>query len=64
MARKLVAILAADVIGYSQLMERDEPRTFARLKNIKIKFLIRLSPEMRVESSSGQVAGYSLSSAA
>ena len=30
--RKLAAILAADVVGYSALMERDEDRTLARLK--------------------------------
>ena len=30
--RKLVAILAADVVGYSTLMERDEGGTFERLK--------------------------------
>ncbi len=32
MNRKLVAILAADVVGYSALMERDEKGTFVRLK--------------------------------
>ena len=32
MERKLAAILAADVVGYSALMERDEKGTFARLK--------------------------------
>lgn len=31
--RRLAAILAADVVGYSRLMERDEPGTFARLKS-------------------------------
>src|SRR3954468_19791101 len=30
--RRLAAILAADVVGYSALMERDEDRTLARLK--------------------------------
>ena len=30
--RKLVAILAADVVGYSRLMERDESGTFTRLR--------------------------------
>ena len=30
--RKLTTILSADVAGYSRLMERDEPGTFARLK--------------------------------
>jgi TolB-like protein/class 3 adenylate cyclase/Tfp pilus assembly protein PilF len=32
MDRKLAAILAADVVGYSSHMERDEAGTFARLK--------------------------------
>ena len=31
-ARRLAAILAADVVGYSRLMGRDEPGTLARLK--------------------------------
>src|SRR3954451_17544509 len=30
--RRLTAILAADVVGYSALMERDEDRTLGRLK--------------------------------
>jgi adenylate cyclase len=29
--RRLSAILAADVVGYSRLMERDEAGTFERL---------------------------------
>ena len=32
MERKLAAILAADVVGYSRLMEADEPGTLTRLK--------------------------------
>ncbi len=32
MERKLTAILAADVVGYSRLMERDEAGTLVRLK--------------------------------
>ena len=32
MDRKLAAILAADVVGYSALMEQDEQGTFERLK--------------------------------
>ena len=28
MERKLAAILAADVVGYSRLMEQDEAKTF------------------------------------
>jgi class 3 adenylate cyclase len=30
--RRLAAILAADVAGYSRLMEQDEAGTFARLR--------------------------------
>ena len=30
--RRLAAILAADVVGYSRLMERDEAGTLAALK--------------------------------
>ena len=32
MERRLAAILAADVVGYSRLMERDEAGTMAALK--------------------------------
>ncbi|AFL49051.1 hypothetical protein USDA257_c04540 [Sinorhizobium fredii USDA 257] len=32
MERRLSAILAADVVGYSTLMERDEAGTFDRLR--------------------------------
>src|SRR5467141_2849082 len=32
MERKLSAILAADVVGYSRLMEKDEAGTFDRLR--------------------------------
>src|SRR2546423_289306 len=32
MERRLAVILAADVVGYSALMERDEAGTFERLK--------------------------------
>src|SRR5690348_15681153 len=33
--RRLSAIMAADVVGYSGLMERDEAGTFARLKKLR-----------------------------
>src|SRR3954449_3105924 len=36
--RRLAAILAADVVGYSALMERDEDRTLARLKAHRREF--------------------------
>jgi class 3 adenylate cyclase len=32
MERRLAAILAADVLGYSRLMEQDEAGTFERLR--------------------------------
>ena len=35
MQRRLAAILAADVVGYSRLMEADEANTLARLKSIR-----------------------------
>ncbi|MDI7862269.1 adenylate/guanylate cyclase domain-containing protein [Rhizobiaceae bacterium n13] len=35
MERKLAAILAADVVGYSALMERDEKGTFERLQKVR-----------------------------
>ena len=37
--RKLVAILAADVVGYSRLMEVDEPGTLARLKTHRLELV-------------------------
>ncbi len=33
--RRLAAILAADVVGYSRLMEADETGTLAQLKSIR-----------------------------
>jgi adenylate cyclase len=37
--RRLAAILAADVAGYSRLMERDEAGTFARLKRLRLELV-------------------------
>lgn len=37
--RRLAAILAADVVGYSRLMERDEDRTLERLKSCRVGVL-------------------------
>jgi adenylate cyclase len=34
-SRRLVAIVVADVVGYTRLMERDEAGTHARLKEIR-----------------------------
>src|SRR5262245_11041970 len=36
--RKLTTILAADVVGYSRLMESDESGTFDRLRAHRIEF--------------------------
>src|SRR5439155_26192410 len=33
--RRLAAILIADVVGYTRLMERDDTGTFSRLRNIR-----------------------------
>ena len=44
MERKLAAILAADVVGYSRLMEQDEARTFERLKAHRIELV---EPEIK-----------------
>ena len=33
--RRLAAILIADVVGYTRLMERDDTGTFARLRTIR-----------------------------
>jgi len=37
--RKLAAIVAADVVGYSRMMGRDEAGTLARLKSLRADFL-------------------------
>ena len=39
MERRLAAILAADVVGYSRLMEADEAGTLARLKAVRADFI-------------------------
>jgi class 3 adenylate cyclase/TolB-like protein len=43
--RRLAAILAADVVGYSRLMERDEDRTLTRLKAHRREFVEPLIAE-------------------
>jgi adenylate cyclase len=40
--RRLAAILAADVVGYSRLMGEDEAGTMARLEGLKAEILIPL----------------------
>ncbi len=39
MERRLAAILAADVVGYSRLMGEDEAGTLARLEGLKAEIL-------------------------
>ena len=45
--RRLAAILAADVVGYSRLMERDEEGTLERLKVHRKEFVEPLVAEHR-----------------
>jgi adenylate cyclase len=45
MERRLAAILVADVVGYSRLVEIDETGTLAALKTSGRKFLNRSWPE-------------------
>jgi class 3 adenylate cyclase len=37
--RRLAAVLAADVVGYSRLMEVDEAGTLARLKTVRLELI-------------------------
>ncbi|MEE8152834.1 MAG: guanylyl cyclase, partial [candidate division NC10 bacterium] len=39
MERKLTAILAADVVGYSRLMATDEEGTLARLQALRLELI-------------------------
>ena len=47
MERRLAAILAADVVGYSRLMGRDEVGTLARLEGLKAEILDPLIAQHR-----------------
>src|SRR4029077_15073911 len=38
-ARRLAAVLAADVVGYSRLMEADEAGTMARLNTVRLELI-------------------------
>ena len=44
--RRLAAIMIADVVGYSRLMELDEAGTFARLKSRRASILTPISAPM------------------
>ncbi|MBI2253431.1 MAG: tetratricopeptide repeat protein [Proteobacteria bacterium] len=48
--RRLTAILSADVVGYSRLMERDEALTVTRLKALRHELI-----DPRIQSHSGRV---------
>ena len=37
--RKLAAVLSADMVGYSRLMETDEPGTLARLRTHRLEVI-------------------------
>jgi hypothetical protein len=52
MARRLAAILAADVVGYSRLMAVDEAGTHARLKALRQDFIEPKITSITVASSS------------
>jgi adenylate cyclase len=45
--RRLAAILAADMVGYSRLMEADEAGTLARLKTHRLELIDRRSPRTK-----------------
>ena len=45
MQRRLAAILAADVVDFSALMERDEEGTYARVGNLRKVIEARLSEQ-------------------
>ena len=51
--RRLAAILAADVVGYSRLMEADEEGTHARLKALRKTLIEPALPSTTGASSSG-----------
>jgi adenylate cyclase len=48
-ARRLAAILAADMVGYSRLMETDETGTLARLKTHRVELVDPAIVGTRVE---------------
>ncbi|MGH6718626.1 MAG: hypothetical protein ACREER_04860, partial [Alphaproteobacteria bacterium] len=50
--RRLAAILAADVVGYSRLMAADEAGTLAHLKHLRAELI-----EPKVVQFNGQIVG-------
>jgi hypothetical protein len=62
--RKLAAILAADVVGYSKLAGADEERTLARLRALRSDLLTLPPPCITAASLSGLATARSSSFAA
>jgi class 3 adenylate cyclase len=60
--RRLAAILAADVVGYSRLVECDEAGTLERLKSHRKELVEPLLAEHRAASSSSWATGSCVSS--
>jgi adenylate cyclase len=55
--RRLAAILAADVAGYSRLIGADEEGTLERLRSIRAEVIDPKSPSITVGSSKLRVTG-------
>jgi hypothetical protein len=62
--RRLAAILAADVAGYSRLIEADEEGTLSRLKALRAEVIDPKSPAIGAASSRPPATGFSSSSPA
>ena len=61
--RRLAAILAADVVGYSRLVEQDEAATLAALRELRREVLEPLLADTAAASSSSWATACSLNSA-
>jgi class 3 adenylate cyclase len=48
--RRLAAILAADMVGFSSLMGQDEEGTLARIKSLRGEVIEPSAPRMRLTS--------------
>jgi class 3 adenylate cyclase len=48
--RKFVAILVADVVGYSRLADADEDRTLARLRDVSVSNSVFLAKPAETEA--------------
>jgi adenylate cyclase len=54
--RKIAAILAADVVGYSRLAGADEDRTLARLRGLRSDLIDPATPRFIAVSSSPKLS--------